>query len=231
MHNHTYIWIYSKYLISIYGNGWRCIWRWIKTRIGVLQQALLDCRYGCVLATSCHYAWWRNQMGTFPRYLLFVRGIHRWPIDSHHKGEWCGAWMFSLICAWTNSRANNREAVDLSRHRAHYDVTVMVTTIWSSVVVGYWAVAVTASWDVLMGMCMFTRMYYIHVYIWNACGLLCIWKSLRMNTSLILITWVYVFCCCSCSCQKWRNKDLQSVKNVYWPLIYRADQAHLRTIR
>ena len=31
----------------------------------------------------------------------------------------------SLICAWTNSWVNNREAGDLRRHRAHYDVTVM----------------------------------------------------------------------------------------------------------
>ena len=33
--------------------------------------------------------------------------------------------MFSLICARINSRVNNREAGDLIRHRAHYDVTVM----------------------------------------------------------------------------------------------------------
>ena len=33
--------------------------------------------------------------------------------------------MFSVICAWINDWANNREAADLRRHRAHYDVTVM----------------------------------------------------------------------------------------------------------
>ena len=37
--------------------------------------------------------------------------------------------MFSLICAWTNSRVNNRDTGDLKRHRAHYDVTVMTTSI------------------------------------------------------------------------------------------------------
>ena len=36
----------------------------------------------------------------FPRYWPFVRGIHRWPVNSPHKGKWCGALMFSLICAW-----------------------------------------------------------------------------------------------------------------------------------
>ena len=33
--------------------------------------------------------------------------------------------MFSLICDWTNIYANNQDAGDLRRHRAHYDITVM----------------------------------------------------------------------------------------------------------
>ena len=36
--------------------------------------------------------------------------------------------MFSLICAWINGWVNNREAGDLRRHRAHYDVIVMSDT-------------------------------------------------------------------------------------------------------
>ena len=39
--------------------------------------------------------------------------------------RWCGALMFSLICVWINGWVNNREAGDLRRHRAHYEVTVM----------------------------------------------------------------------------------------------------------
>ena len=35
----------------------------------------------------------------FPRYWPFVRGIHRSPVNSPHKGQWHGALMFSLICA------------------------------------------------------------------------------------------------------------------------------------
>ena len=61
----------------------------------------------------------------FPRYWPFVRGIHRSPVDSPHKGQWRGALMFPLICVWTNSWINNREAGDLRRYRAHYDVMVM----------------------------------------------------------------------------------------------------------
>ena len=61
----------------------------------------------------------------FPRYWPFVLGIHRWPVSSPHKGQWRGAMMFSLICASINGWVNNRKAIDLRRHRAYYDVTVM----------------------------------------------------------------------------------------------------------
>ena len=59
------------------------------------------------------------------RYWSFVRGFHRWPVHSPHKGQWCGALMFLLICAWIKGWINNREACDLRCQRAHYDVTVM----------------------------------------------------------------------------------------------------------
>ena len=46
-------------------------------------------------------------------------------MNSPHKGQWRGALMFSLICAWINGWVNNREAGDLGRHRAHHDVIVI----------------------------------------------------------------------------------------------------------
>ena len=58
----------------------------------------------------------------FPRNWPFVWGIHRSPVNSSHKGQWRGALMFSLICAWINGWVNNREAGDLRRNRGHYDV-------------------------------------------------------------------------------------------------------------
>ena len=61
----------------------------------------------------------------FPRYWSFVWGIHRSPVNSLHKGRWRRALMFSLICTLTNGWVNNREADDLRRHHAHYDVIVM----------------------------------------------------------------------------------------------------------
>ena len=41
------------------------------------------------------------------------------------EGQWHGALMFSLICAWPNGWVNNRDAGDLRWYRAHYDVTAM----------------------------------------------------------------------------------------------------------
>ena len=81
---------------------------------------------------------WKN----FPRYWPFVRGIYRSPVNSPHKSQWRGALMFSLVYAWTNSWANNGDANDLKRHHAYYDVTVMLSCWWPSMVIcrygDYW---------------------------------------------------------------------------------------------
>ena len=60
----------------------------------------------------------------FPRNWPFVRGIHRSPVNSPHKGQWRGTLMFSLISARINAWVNNGEAGDLRRNRAHCDVIV-----------------------------------------------------------------------------------------------------------
>ena len=46
----------------------------------------------------------------------------------HTKASDAKALMFTLICARMNGWVNNRETGDLRRHRAHYDVIVMVFT-------------------------------------------------------------------------------------------------------
>ena len=61
----------------------------------------------------------------FPPYWPFVRGIHRSPVNSPHKGQWHGALVFSLTCVWINGWVNNRETSYFRRFRAHYDVTVI----------------------------------------------------------------------------------------------------------
>ena len=68
----------------------------------------------------------------FPRYWPFVWGIHQTPVNSLRKGQCREALMFPLICAWINSWINSRKDGDLGRFRAHYDVTVMILTKWTT---------------------------------------------------------------------------------------------------
>ena len=76
-----------------------------------------------VLIMPCHLfsTWWHHQMETFSTLLALGAGNLPVPVNSSHKGQWCRALMFSLIC----TRVNNLEAGDLRRNPAHYDVTVM----------------------------------------------------------------------------------------------------------
>ena len=91
---------------------------------------------------SCHMM--TSSKETFPLYWPFGGGgggggIHWSPLISPpkghwssmvspYKGQWRGDLMFSLISAWTNNWAKNRGAGYLRRHRAHYEVTVMITS-------------------------------------------------------------------------------------------------------
>ena len=55
----------------------------------------------------------------FPGYWPFVRGIHRSPVNSPHKGQW-------RFDVYFDPRPNKRlNKHDLRPHRAHYDITVM----------------------------------------------------------------------------------------------------------
>ena len=57
----------------------------------------------------------------FPRYWPFVQGIH--PLTKASDAElWCFLWSAPRINGWVN----NREAGDLRRYRAHYDVILML---------------------------------------------------------------------------------------------------------
>ena len=69
--------------------------------------------------------WWRHQMETFSALLALCAGNSPVPVNSPHKGQWRGAFMFSLICTWINDWVNNRETGDLKRYRGHCDVNVM----------------------------------------------------------------------------------------------------------
>ena len=92
-----------------------------RTILSVLHHTCRWCRRLC----QCHDDVIKRK--DFSRYWPFVWGIHRSPVNSPHKGQWRGNLMFSMICASINGSINNREAGDLRRHRAHYDVIVMAT--------------------------------------------------------------------------------------------------------
>ena len=79
------------------------------------------------------FPWWRHQMETFPALLAVCAGNSPVTGDLPHKGQWRGALMFSLICAWVN----NRDVYDLRRHHAHSDVTVMGTKKCKEMQIGY----------------------------------------------------------------------------------------------
>ena len=87
---------------------------------GVVSRAAASKLERGIHFTKSHYdiIKWKH----LPRNWPFVRGIHRSPVNSPHKGQWRGALVFSLNCAWINGWVNNRQAGDLRRHGAHYDV-------------------------------------------------------------------------------------------------------------
>ena len=58
-------------------------------------------------------------------YWPFVRGIHRWPVNSPHKASDAELDVFFDLRLNKNGWVNNRDPSDLRRHRTHYDVTVM----------------------------------------------------------------------------------------------------------
>ena len=63
--------------------------------------------------------------GTFSALLALCAGNSPVTGEFPAKGQWRGTLIFSLICARISGWVNNREAGDLRRHRAHYDVIVM----------------------------------------------------------------------------------------------------------
>ena len=121
------LWITTNYCmchlqIFVTSTFLRCMWKQNDILITIIIQShWWNVSLGCLYIIT----WWRHQVETLSALLAFVRGIHRSPMNSPHKGQWRGALMFSLICAWINGWVNNREAGDLIRHCVHYDVTVL----------------------------------------------------------------------------------------------------------
>ena len=98
------------------------LWEW---GMGCLlwDHSMIRC-FVFVAATLSALQWWLHQMETFSVLLAICAGNS--PVNSSHKGQWCGSLMVSLIRTWINHSINNGEAGDLRRYRTHYDVIVMI---------------------------------------------------------------------------------------------------------
>ena len=70
-------------------------------------------------------SWWRYQMETFSALLAICAGNS--PVTGEFPAQRPVRRSFDvLVCDWLNGWVNNGEAGDLRRHRAHYNVTVMI---------------------------------------------------------------------------------------------------------
>ena len=70
--------------------------------------------------------WWRHQMEKFSA-LLAICAVNS-PVSGEFPAQRPVKRSFDVffICVWINGWVNNREAGDLRRYRAHYEVTVML---------------------------------------------------------------------------------------------------------
>ena len=64
-------------------------------------------------------------METFSALLVICAGNSLFPGEFPAQRPVTQSFDIFFICVWINGWVNNREAGDLRRHRAHYDVTVM----------------------------------------------------------------------------------------------------------
>ena len=130
----------------------------------LISLAKLLVRTALSTSSDISKSWWRHQMETFSALLAFVQGIHRSPVNSPHKGQWRGALMFSLICTRIYGWVNNREAGDLRRYRALYDVIVM-----------YKHIEAEAKWPPFR-----RRQFHMYFLEWN------VWTSIKISPHLFL---------------------------------------------
>ena len=94
--------------------GW--FWSWIMSVGPKVAFYVTDRLLGFYAYQWRSTYWWNYDVikwKPFPCYWSFVRVIHRSPVDSPHTVQWCGALMFSFICAWAKSKRLSKK----SRHR------------------------------------------------------------------------------------------------------------------
>ena len=96
------VWVPIIELVEIYISSNRSPWQYTKDLswppMWPSNLVLLSAStFSLSLVSFFPSAWWRViKWKHFPRYGPFVRGSHRSPVNSPHKGQWRGALMFSL---------------------------------------------------------------------------------------------------------------------------------------
>ena len=101
--------------------------RWPESRF-VICGTSLKLYEGCALFHSqfSYIHMMRHQTETFSALLVNCVGNSQVKAEFPSQRPVTRNFDVSLICAWINGSVNNREAGDLRRHRAHYDVIVMI---------------------------------------------------------------------------------------------------------
>ena len=128
LHIYVYIlrWIFSNELSILYSKMQLLYFEWPDFKsIHWLRKIYFHGIVHCRRAFLCGVAWWRHEMGTFSALLAICAG--KSPVSGELPAQRPVTWCFDafLFCVWINGWVNNREAGDLRRHRAHYDVIVM----------------------------------------------------------------------------------------------------------
>ena len=122
------VWMLTRYILEIqkYFNK-LSIWFFFNHSVCTVTVKLILVKcfplYSALNVWTHFFPWWRHQIEMEPFSALLAL-CRRSPVNSRHKGQWRGASIFSLICAWRNGLVNNQDACDLTRH---YVVTVMHT--------------------------------------------------------------------------------------------------------
>ena len=78
-------------------------------------------------------SWWRHQMVTFSALLALCVGNSPVAGEFPSQRPVTRGFGVSLICALISGWVNNREAGDLRRHRAHYELIVMCTPVKATI--------------------------------------------------------------------------------------------------
>ena len=115
----------------------------------------------------------------------------------NHKGQWRGASMFFMY-TWINDWVNNREAGDLMRHCAHYDVIIKgihtSSMLWWDTLAMLWNISVNPyvySRYIVMRYCSRAVKYVsapirICVYTWQSIWFIMLLCSCHFNRMIVV---------------------------------------------